>query len=482
MSFKDLRSFLDVLESQGQLVRFSEPILPEPAITDIDRAIGSTGPAVLMDNIIGYKGRKVVTGVHGPYANWALMFGLPKNMSLREQIVEVSKIWDCYDKGSVVWVDNPPCQEVIIEEDAVNLFEIIPVYRVNPLDGGFYLAKASCVTRETFNPDDFGAQNVGIYRLQIQGPREIGINMSAMHDIGEHYAQAQAMGRHCPIAICLGVDPILTMMASTPIKYDESEYLYTSGLMGAPYELTKTIGYNLDVPANAEFVIEGEILGDVRFPEGPFGEFPASYSGINQGLRIRVDRVTHRFDPIFDTLSLGGRASGTGSNNLTHINTCVELYKQLTEEFPEVKAVNATHQHGMTTIVATDQRHPGHAKTIAMRLASTPHGTDYCRNIIMVDGFIDPFNLTEVIWALSTRVRANVDVIEIPCVPGVPLIPAIVDPPLDRKLIIDATTPVPPDRFRPAKLIDISTDAQDFGATIRKLHAKAKEASTQVPE
>lgn len=471
MSFKDLRSFLAKLEQEGQLIHYTDPIGLTPELSDISRIltqIGHYGPAVLFNNVVGYKGQKLVAGVHGSMANYALMFGHSKHMTLQEQIVELSKIWNDYPRGSVTWVENAPCQEVVIAGDDINLYELLPIYRINPLDGGFYIPKASVVTRDLFEPDNFNTQNVGIYRLQLQGPNQLGINMSAMHDIGEHYAQAEELGKPLPIAICLGVDPLLTFMASTPLKYDESEYIYASALGGFPYELTKALTSNLDVPANAEFVLEGEILPYERYPEGPFGEFPGSYSGINNACRIKINKVTHRRDPIFEMLYIGGRGN-TESACMVVLNTCVPLYMQLKADFPQVKAVNATYQHGMTTIVATDQRSPGFAKTVALRLASTPHGTDYCRNIIMVDGDVDPFNLTEVMWALSTRVRADVDVIEIPGVPGVPLIPADTDPPLGRKLIIDATTPVPPDKFRPSKLIVPYKNAKDWKNIIAKM-------------
>lgn len=472
MGYRDLRSFLDALEREGQLIHYSEPVKLEPDISDISRSLtplGHYAPAVMFDNIIGYKGQRVVVGVHGSMANYAMMFGHSKHMQLREQITELSKIWDDYPKGKVEWVENAPCQEVVVEGEDVNLYDLIPAYRINPLDGGFYLPKSSIVTREPYDPDNFNTQNVGTYRVQLQGPRQIGMNISAMHDSGDHIAQAAALNQPLPIAICLGVDPMLTIMSSTPLKYNESEYVYASALNGGePYQLTKTIGYNLDVPANAEFIIEGEVVPNKCYPEGPFGEFPGSYSGVTNGIRVVVKRVTHRKNPIFDSLYLGGRGN-TESACLTVLNTCVPLYKQLKESFPQVKAVNATYQHGMTTIVSTDQRSPGFAKTIAMRLASTPHGTDYCRNIIMVDGDVDPFNLTEVMWALSTRVRADVDVIEIKGTPGVPLIPADLDPLLGRKLIIDATTPVPPDKFRPSKLVKPFSTSKDYGDVIAKM-------------
>ena len=479
MGFKDLRSFLAKLEEENQLIHYNEPITLSPDWSDITRALprmGHYGPAIITDNLEGYKGKRIAAGIHGSLANCALMFGHPKDTSLQDQINSLGERWDKVGDASdakLVWIDNPPCQEVIIDEDDINLYEILPLHRLNPSDGGFYLPKTCVVTKDMYYPDDFDSENVGTYRCQIHGPNTIGINISFLHDAGEHIAQAEALGVPMPIAICLGNDPILDFMASTPLKSNESEYKFAAALGDFTYELAKATLSNLDVPANAEFVIEGEIMPFDRFPEGPFGEFPGSYSGVGKTCRINVKRVTHRKDPIYSTIYIGGR-SETESDMLLALNTCSLLYRQLHADFPQVKAVNAMYQHGMTTIVAVNHRVPGQAKTIAMRVASTPHGTDYCRNIIIVDAEVDPYNLTEVMWALSTRVRGPEDVFFIPSTPGLPLIPADVHPPLGRKLIIDATTPIPPDDFRPSKVVDPYETSTDWRDTLTKLQQGLK--------
>ncbi|HEX3010741.1 MAG TPA: non-oxidative hydroxyarylic acid decarboxylases subunit C [Syntrophomonadaceae bacterium] len=470
MSYRSLRDFLAKLEKEGQLVHYHEEILPEPDIGALNRAagdLGDSGPAVLLDNVIGYKGKKLVVGIHGSWANHALMLDMPKSTPLKEQFFELSKRWDTYP-GEVKWVENAPCQEVVIEK-GLNLYEILPLYRINKLDGGFYFSKASVVTKEPFDPQNFDAQNVGTYRLQVQGPNTLGLQAAPFHDIGAHYAQAEKLNQPLPIAICLGVDPVLTFMASTPIAYNLSEYKYAAALNGIPMELTKCLTCDLDVPANAEYVLEGVVIPKKRTVEGPFGEFPGTYSGVRRQLEVKITKVTHREDPIFENLYIG--RSWTEADTLLGLNTCVPLYKQLKTEFPEVQAVNALYQHGLTTIVSTKQKYGGYAKTIAMRLASTPHGAAYCRNIIMVDGDIDPFNLTEVMWALSTRVRDhNKDIIEIPLCPGIILNPADEPDGMSRKLIIDATTPVAPDGFRDAKMVKSEPLVQSYKKVLAELH------------
>ncbi|GAF27429.1 3-polyprenyl-4-hydroxybenzoate decarboxylase and related decarboxylases, partial [Moorella thermoacetica Y72] len=154
--------------------------------------------------------------------------------------------------------------------------------------------------------------------------------------------------------------------------------------------------------------------------------------------------------------------------------TCVPLYRQLKETMPEVVAVNAIYQHGLTAIVATGNRFGGYAKSVAFRLASTPHGISYCKNIILVDADVDPFNLVEVMWAMSTRVRADKDVIVIPNTPGMPLDPASEPPGMGNKLIIDATTPVAPEKvMREVRMVEKIEEAVAYQKVLAELQSRA---------
>ena len=470
--FKDLRQFLDKLEQEGQLVHYTDEVMPEPGIRAISRAaadIGPTGPAVMIENIKGHKGKKIAVNVHGSWANHALMMGMPKITSLKEQFFELERRWDSYP-GQVAWIDNPPCQEVILDD--FNLLELLPLYKVNENDGGFYLSKASVVSKDPDDPDNFDKENVGIYRLQVQDADTISMQGLPFHDIAIQMRKAEERGEALPVAICLGVDPMLSFMASTPIAYDLSEYKYTAALNGIPMELAKTTDGYLDVPAGAEYVLEGEIVPRVRVCEGPFGEFPGSYSGARRQVIIKIKRVTHRRDPIFENLYLG--RPWTEIDTLLGLNTCIPIYKQLRETMPEVKAVNALYQHGLTVIISMESRLGGYAKSVAFRAASTPHGISYVKNIILVDADVDPFDLVQVMWAMSTRIRGDKDVIVIQNTPGMPLDPGSEPPGMGCKVIIDCTTPVAPEpKMRDVKMVELIPEAAAFQKVLTELHHKA---------
>ncbi|WP_347707508.1 hypothetical protein [Clostridium sp. cel8] len=136
------------------------------------------------------------------------------------------------------------------------------------------------------------------------------------------------------------------------------------------------------------------------------------------------------------------------------LNTSLPLYRQLKKDFPEVSAVNAMYTHGMGVIISTKSRFGGYGKSVAMRLISTPHGMPYSKIVVVVDETVDPFNLEQVMWALTTRVRPDKDVVLIPNSPGIPLDPSSDPPGMNTKLIIDATTPVYPDKSMDVNTLD----------------------------
>ncbi len=469
MSYQSFRSFIEKLEAEGQLTVVNKEIYPEPDIRAYLRAavdMGKDGPAVIFDNIKGYKGLRVAGNVHGSWANHAIMLGMERNATIREQFFYVDKLWGNLDKGELKWVDNAPSQEIVVDKD-INLYELMPLFRINQQDAGCYFSKACVISRDPDDPENLDLENVGMYRVMVQGPDTLAMQALAFHDLSQHLKKAEERNEALPVVITLGNPPMLAAMAATPLAYNQSEFKIASALMGEPFEVTKAIGYNLTVPAGAEYVLEGEILPRQRFCEGPFGEFPGSYSGARQQVRIKVTRVTHRRNPIFENLYIG--RPWTEHDTLIGLWTSVPLYKQLKETQPEVKCVNALYQHGLTVIIATDLRFGGYAKTVAFRLACTPHGTSYAKNIIVVDGDVDPFNLEQVMWALSTRVRAHKDVQVVTNTPGMPLDPCSEPAGMGNKLIIDATTPKAPDSMREVTMISNPPDSDDAMTVLKEL-------------
>lgn len=475
--YKDLREFMAALEEEGQLVRVTDEVMPEPEIGAAGRAASRmpNGPAVLFENIKGYKG-KVLTNAHGSWANHAIMMGMPATATTKEQFTELNRRWDKFPvPPTVVSREDALCKQNTITEN-INLFEILPLYRINEQDGGFFISKAAVVSGDPEFPDDFGKQNVGTYRIQVKDKDRVGIQALPMHDLAIQLAKAERKNQPLPIAIALGNNPLVTFMASTPVGYSQNEYDFVGALQdGVPTEITSAdTAPNLMVPAHSEVILEGYVIPRVRVVEGPFGEFPGSYSGARLQCEVQITRVTHRDDPIFENLYLG--MPWTEIDYLMALNTSVPLYKQVKADFPELVAVNAMYTHGIGVIMSIKPRYGGHAKGAAMRLLSTPHGMPYSKVVILVDEFVDPFNLEQVMWALTTRVLPHKDVTLIQNAAGMPLDPSSFPAGMTTKLIIDATTPVAPEpNPRPVELLKDPVDTEKWMGILNGLR-KAMEA------
>ena len=441
---RTLRDYLELLAEHGQCITWPEAVMPEPDIRKVVVAAGRdalAGPAILFDRISGYPGKRLVVGVHGSFSNIALLLGRPKGAPVKELFYELAGRWGS-DQPLISRVEpeQAPVHENRVET-GINLYDLLPLYRINAMDGGFYIAKANVVSRDPRDPDNFAKQNVGIYRIQVHGPDEITVLSVASHDLAQQIRMAEADDVPLDIAVMIGNHPAMAMFAATPVNYDESEFAYASQVMGSPVELTRS-GNGLDILAGSEIVIEARLVNNRRNLEGPFGEFPGSYSGIWQVPLFRVTAVSFRADPIFESIYIG--KGWTEHDTLIGLNTSAPIYSQLKQSFPEVVAVNALYQHGLTGIISVKNRFAGFAKSVAMRALGTPHGLMYLKNLILVDDDVDPFDLNQVMWAMSTRTRAN-DIIVIPNMPMVIIDPAAEIPGKGHRLIIDATSFMPPD-------------------------------------
>lgn len=473
MSYFDLRTFLDELKRQGQYITYTQPILPED-LRQIGRASGRMGdnaPAVMVENVIGYNNKRVALNVHGSWPNHAIMLGMDKSATARQQFFEFAKRLDNGKNGEITWFEgDAPCREVVITEN-INIYEQICNYRCNIYDGGMYLTKASVVTMDLEDPENLDKVNVSTNRIQFMGPDTLGIQLLPFHDGARQFKAAERMGKPLPVSICLGVNPLISLMASAPLEYDNSEYKFAAAIGGQPIALTKSLFSDIPISPYSEYVIEGEMLPGIRTPEGPFGEFPGSYSGTRNQVMIKVKAITHRENPIYESLYSG--LPWAEHEYLIGLNTSVPLYRQLKPSFPEVTCVNALFQHGLSVIVAVDNRFGGFAKSVAMRVASTPHGISYAKNIILVDGNVDPFNHLEVMWAMSCRVRPAKDVIVINNTPGFTLDPCSEPPGMGAKLIIDATTPAPPEEvLRETRQVEPIPGNDEYVCLLAQLHSE----------
>lgn len=441
-AYRDLREFLAVLERHKQLLRISDKVMPEPDLGAAACALAQRGlgnPALLFDHVAGYADAQVVMSGHGSWQNHALALDLPVDATPK-QFFAFAERYQQYP-GTLERVVQAPWQELVIDKD-IDLYRLMPLFRLNRGDGGYFIDKPCVVSRDPDDWDNEDVENVGVYRLQVKGPNRLGLQAVPQHDIAIHLAHAEARGEDLPIAISLGNEPIITLMGATPMLYTQLEYKMAAVMQGAPYRVVKT-AKGLDVPWGAEFVLEDRILGRQREPEGPFGEFPGYYSGCHLYPVIEIDRVSHRRNPIYDAVYVG--RPWTELDYLQAMTTSVPLYVQLKQAYPEIVAVNALYTHGLVVVVSTHTRYGGFAKAVGMRTMTTPHGLGYAKIVIVVDVNVDPFDLNQVMWAMSVKVNPAGDVMILPNLSVNLLDPAGEPTGVVHKMIIDATTPIAPD-------------------------------------
>jgi vanillate/4-hydroxybenzoate decarboxylase subunit C len=443
-AFKDLPEFLQLLERENQLIRVTEAVDLEPDLGAAGRAVSQfdeTAPALLFDSVKGYASAHVALNVHGSWANQALMLGMDKTSTAREIFLEFVKRYEKFP-GEMVRSTKAPWQEVMIEKD-INLLEHLPLFRINRGDGGFFIEKGCIISRDPADWNNDNVENVGIYRMQLKGKNRLGIQVVPEHDIAIQLCHAEECGQDLPLAIAIGNEPIITIVGGMPILYDQLEYKMAAALQGQPYQVVAT-EKGLDVPWGSQYVLEGRVLAGKREGEGPLGEFTGSYSGGRNYPVVEIDRISHVRDPIFEACYLG--MPWTELDYLLAINTSAPLYAQVKSEIPEVVAVNAIYNHGFVVIVSTRRRFGGFAKAVGMRILSTPHGLGYAKTVIVVNENVDPYDLKQVMWALATKVNPIGDVFIIPNLSVNPLDQSAQPEEISSKMIIDATTPVPPDR------------------------------------
>jgi UbiD family decarboxylase len=441
--YTDLRAFLAALEHERQLVRVTDEVAAEPDLAAAACALagmGTSTPAIHFSRVAGFPSAEVALNVHGSWPNHALALGMSAEATPREQFARFVEGYERYP-GALERVEQAPWQAVTVDTD-LNLFELLPVFRMNRGDGGFFLDKACVVSRDPADWKNDDVENVGIYRLQVKGPNRLGIQTVPQHDIAVQLAHAEERGEDLPVAIAIGNEPLITLMAATPMEYDQLEYKMAAAMLGEPYRVVP-LANGLDVPWGSQYVLEGRILSRQREVEGPFGEFPGFYSGCHLYPVIEIDRVSHRTDPLYDAVYVG--RPWTELDYLQAMTTSAPIYAQLKQDFPEVVAVNALYTHGLVVIVSTRVRYGGFAKAIGMRLLTTTHGLGYAAIVIVVDEDVDPFDLNQVMWSMSVKVNPGGDVMMLPNLSVNLLDPAGQPNGMIQKMIIDATTPVAPD-------------------------------------
>ncbi|WP_017943051.1 MULTISPECIES: 4-hydroxy-3-polyprenylbenzoate decarboxylase [unclassified Thioalkalivibrio] len=417
MKYKDLRDFIYGLEQRGELRRITREVDPNLEMTEIaDRVLRAGGPALLFENPTG-SDIPVLANLFGTPERVAMGMGEDSVEALREvgRLLAFLKQPDPPKGLKAAWEQLPvfrkvldmapkktrgaACQRHVIEGDDVDLSRL-PVQTCWPEDAGPLITWGLVVTR---GPEKT-RQNLGIYRQQVIGRNRV-IMRWLSHRGGaldfQEWTRAHP-GEPFPIAVALGADPATILGAVTPVPDTLSEYAFAGLLRGSRTEVTRCIGSDLEVPASAEFVLEGHIHPGDTAPEGPFGDHTGYYNEVDEFPVFTIDRITHRDDPIYHSTYTGRPPDEPAVLGVALNEVFIPI---LQKQFPEIVDFYLPPEgcSYRLAVVSMRKQYPGHAKRVMMGVWSFLRQFMYTKFVIVVDDDVNTREWNDVIWAITTR-------------------------------------------------------------------------------
>ncbi|MBN1105756.1 MAG: UbiD family decarboxylase [Deltaproteobacteria bacterium] len=407
------------LESRGELVRVKEEIADGHEVFSLIWELNRrSGPAVILENVKGFD-VPIVTNIFGTLDRFASSCGFPRGLSINDYR---NLFVDCLDKtkwSETKLVKSGPCKEVVLSGEEVDLNRF-PILQWHPDDGGPYVTLPLVIA----NDKKFG-RNVGIYRMMMHDRRSTGIMCNIFQDQGIYLGKAKKTGRQSmDCAVAIGADPALYVAAVTKLRFNEDEFAFASALRnGKPVEMVKCETIDVEVPATAEIVLEGEIAFNRGKMEGPFGEWMGYFEEAMLLPIFEVKCITHRKNPLFLT-TIEGPTMGDAEmlRMIPQIATFTIQAKERITGF--VDGWLPPSGRNYSAFISIKKRYPGWGKTAIYQAFSMPYIASSANVVIVTDDDIDITNPDEVIWALSTRVDPHQDVIITPPIGGYPLNPA----------------------------------------------------------
>ena len=324
MSLDNISQFLSAIDRVGELVRISEPVKAKLELAEIaDRVMKQPdgGKALYFENVILDDGERsnypVVINLFGSMRRMSLALGVDDLDEIGERITEMldlkvpegllgklamlPRLLEIGKFPPRIKSGKPACQEVVLQGDDVDLTKL-PIITCWPGDGGPYITLPMVISKDPRR----GIRNVGMYRVQVLGPRTLAMHWQR-HKVGAaHWREMAEKGEKMSVVIAIGADPASVYSASAPLPPTIDEFLFAGFLRKSPVSLAKAVTCDLEVPTEAEFVIEGYIdPADALVVEGPFGDHTGFYSEADLYPQVHVTAVTMRRNPVYATTIVG---------------------------------------------------------------------------------------------------------------------------------------------------------------------------------
>ena len=412
--WRDLREWITQLEQKCELQRIDKPVNADEELAAITYMAtrGERAKALLFETIAGdLSGSRVLANMLGASKErYALAVGLDPNLSIAEMIAETRGIMSRRVAPVRVPKAEAPVNEIVLRGDDIDLTQF-PSPKFWPGDGGRYIGTGDITL--TASPDT-GRINVGCYRQMLHGPRRVGLYCSpGKHGLLDREAWWK-IGKPCEVVVAYGIDPVLFMLAAQVFGAKESELDVAGGMMGRGVDLTDAETVSLPIPARAELVIEGTVREDDLLPEGPLGEF-TGYYGRERSPQpvIDVTALHMRRSPIL-TAALMAKYPSCEIGAYYAIMRSARILDDL--ERIGVPGVVGAYAHPAAAsgwgivVVSLQQQYAGHVSQVLSLAAQCPAAAYYTKWIIAVDDDVDPTDMNDVMWALSTRCHPAEDI------------------------------------------------------------------------
>jgi 2,5-furandicarboxylate decarboxylase 1 len=430
---RDLRSWISELDAANELLHIRKPVDPKTQMGAL--LYQSREQGLLFEDVVGHPGWRVLGQAPANVRHAAIAF----DTDLEGLVPKVAKLMDRRIEPKIV--SSGPVKEVIQTGDQVNLLEI-PTHIAGARDAGPFIASGLAVTRDP----DTGCRNVSFHRLQIKGRNRTGALLVPRHTF-RNFQKYETKGEPMAIAFFIGHHPLYYMAAATTGPYGMDELEVAGGFLSEPVPLVKCETVDLEVPADAEIVIEGHVLPGVREHEGPFSEFHDYYvAGSGDNPVVEYTAITRRHDAIYKAIQNGSEVEGCVFHKVPMAAT---LFRRIQNVGGFVDLKNVRTMPGILgVVVQMTPRFHGEARQVLMAALSGEYL--HQKIAIAVDDDVNIYNDWEILWSLTTRVDPERDITVIPGVRGHPMDPTGVEffaagqvgwQRLGSKVLIDATAP-----------------------------------------
>ncbi|NSW81992.1 MAG: menaquinone biosynthesis decarboxylase [Syntrophothermus sp.] len=424
MSYRNLRDFVSALEYRGWLKRIEAEVDPELEITEVtDRVSKACGPALFFEKVKGSDMPVLINSV-GSYERMAMALGVERFSDISGRIEELlGMIENVPDSmlGKLKMlpklaelstympkkVKSGPCQEVVVSDPSL---DILPVLKCWPGDAGRYITLPLVFTKDP----ETGKPNMGMYRMQVYDSKTTGMHWHAHHDGAQNYRKYCALGKRMEVAVAIGADPATVYSATAPLPKDVYELVFAGFLRRRPVEVVRCRTVDLEVPAEAEIVLEGYVEPGETRVEGPFGDHTGYYSLPEEFPVFHITCITHRRNPIYMTTVVGKPPMEDCYMGKATERIFLPLLRL---QLPEIVDINMPLEgvfHNCV-LVSIKKSYPRHAKKVMHALWGMGQMM-FAKFIVVVNEDVNVQNTSEVAWKVfnNTDPRRDIEIVEGP--------------------------------------------------------------------